>query len=437
MAAFPNCTEVPSALFGVENKALMLHLLQLPANTSSTGGSCHLAKLDTVTHLNTLKKIRVVSGTIAIADCLKLTTLGGGLSGLQYIGSTWTHEGSSVSTHLRIANTGLLGSLARMLPTIQDFALVAEIVNNEALCAVSTAFSWPATWIVRANAQPAQCGCTFAVALNYNPTALYDDGSCQATGCNNCHPGTHGPCAYSDADGAIICHAALDVRTVLDPSFFRCFAGHTACTQDLCKDVICDAPPECQTVIGDGTAGNGACEDGMCLYKFAKKDTVCNDGNPATGPDRCSAVGECLGKDSCVVAEMGGTPSARYGATVQTTAQLQRLEGCIVIKGNLHIDCQGAVDQDDISSLAPLLSLKRITGALVIQNCGTLTSLSTGLSSLEAVEGETQSSSIFLHNNTILSGSLPMELLALSTGRCATTQFPNLLTPPPLSWTLI
>ena len=254
----PNCTEMPPAAFGVENAALSL---QIPLDAST---NCSLLPLDPVLHLNTLKKVQVVTGSIAISNCLKLTTLGGGLSRLRFIGSTLVQDEDAIASHLHISNTGLRGSLARMLPTVQDFSLVGEIVNNAALCAVSTAFSWPPSWLISGNANTAQCGCTFPVALNYNQNALYDDDSCQMTGCNLCHTGTHGPCSFTDTDGDVICSPSLDARTSANPTFFRCHAGTTACTQDLCKDVICDSAPQCQTVIDSGD-GAGMCIEGVCL----------------------------------------------------------------------------------------------------------------------------------------------------------------------------
>jgi len=403
---------MPSALFGVENAALSL---QIPLDAYS---NCSLLPFDPVLHLNTLKKVQVVTGSVAISDCLKLTTLGGGLSRLRFIGSTLRQDGDAIASHLHISNTGLRGSLARKLPTVQEFSLVGEIVNNSTLCAVSTAFSWPPSWLISGNANPAQCGCTFPVALNYNQNALYDDDSCQMTGCNLCHTGTHGPCAFTDTDGDVICSPSLDARTSVNPTFFRCHAGTTACTQDLCKDVICDSAPQCQTVIDSGD-GAGMCIEGVCLYNFADEGDPCNDRKANTGPDRCNDAGQCIGQSSCVVAEMGGTPNALYGATVQSFSQLQMLAGCVIIAGNLHIDCTETEGVSGIPTLTPLLSLKHITGALVINGCSNLTSLKTGLSNLESVDGQTFGSSIFLHDNAELSGSLPMELPSLISGESA------------------
>lgn len=405
----PHCVAVPSAAFGVENPALSQ---SITLNATST---CGMAPMGSILHLNALKNVRVVTGSISVSGCPKLTTLGGGLSRLEAIGSTTQHDGAGMASHLRISNTGLRGSLARMLPTLVEFSLVADIADNSELCATPPDFDWPASWSVTGNAKRDQCGCTFPVALNYNKNALFDDDSCQMTGCNLCHAGTHGPCSFTDDDGDFICSASLDVRTSDNPTFFRCHAGATACTQDLCKDVVCDNPPPCQTVISSSTDA-GKCLEGVCLYNFAQEGDTCDDKLPGTGPDRCNSNGECIGQTSCVVAEMGGTPDALYGASVQTAAQVELLAGCVEIQGHLHIDGSAAANGAGITSLAPLATLKKVTGALVIHGCGGLASLRDGLGGLVSVEGEAFGSSLVVTDNANLTGSLPTELPSLVSG---------------------
>ncbi len=65
------------------------------------------------------------------------------------------------------------------------------------------------------------------------------------------------------------------------------------CEVDLCADVVCDAPDQCQD------AGTCNPDSGMCEYPPADDGTTCDDGDPSTTDDQCSS-GICEGEpDLC------------------------------------------------------------------------------------------------------------------------------------------
>jgi hypothetical protein len=52
---------------------------------------------------------------------------------------------------------------------------------------------------------------------------------------------------------------------------------------DLCEGVECPAPAPCRLA--------GVCGNGVCSYGSEDEDTPCDDGNPLTDLDRCTASG--------------------------------------------------------------------------------------------------------------------------------------------------
>jgi hypothetical protein len=92
-------------------------------------------------------------------------------------------------------------------------------------------------------------------------------------------------CQYEDV--VTVCASGCDPATGL-------------CNGDPCAGVACDAPPDaCH-------ASPGKCEMGRCLYALAEENTPCDDFDPCTVVDRCSAAGACVG----VPLQCGDAPRA-------------------------------------------------------------------------------------------------------------------------------
>jgi hypothetical protein len=114
-----------------------------------------------------------------------------------------------------------------------------------------------------------------------------------------CMPTGGGPCAR----GTISCASGAPV----------CVGGGVAPVDTPCPGGICNASGLCVPCIHGGSCGVAnqcdigitRCEGGRanCDVRPAPPGTMCNDGNPCTGPpDRCDGFGNCV----------GGTPFSPY-----------------------------------------------------------------------------------------------------------------------------
>lgn len=400
------CVESPDFSFGVEHASLLAKLTRqmrrAVRQNSTLLSDCALPSMTEIHDLNALKKITFVKGAIVIQHAARLRNMDGGLANLKTVGGTWTTDPNLEPVHLTVADTGLRGGLRWLLPSIRETLVAARFTDNAELCVENTVFEWPSSWIISGNANVGACGCTAPVANNYNPLATVSDSSCTMTACTACQPGTFGPCSYSDNDGDQICREALDAREPEgNPKFLRCPVGSLACSTDLCDNVVCNNPPQCQLPHPDGDA-NGKCDQGVCQYVNADEGAVCDDSDPLTGPDTCNSIGECVGKTSCVVADVTGVEDADYGGSVRIQEHIDAVAGCVIIDGNLHIDCQG---NGSVTDLSPLSTIRGITGGLAIENCPGLTTAAPGLSGLENIAGEALGSSVYFGNNINLVGS--------------------------------
>jgi len=141
----------------------------------------------------------------------------------------------------------------------------------------------------------------------------------------------------------------------------------------LCAGITtCDTPPNCRSAAGVCAPSTGLCDYTTLL----SLGDGCSDGNPFTGPDLCTATGECVTTKECSVGkilDIYEQPSI-FGVTIRTQHHLDLLDGCGTIGGNLNIDCSLnnllLVPPDDwITDFSKLRSVVRITGMLRIVNC--------------------------------------------------------------------
>ncbi len=100
------------------------------------------------------------------------------------------------------------------------------------------------------------------------------------------------PCSQNDCDSVDGC------LNTPEPAGWPCMENDLAgvCdgagTCDLCADVVCDAPDQCQEA--------GTCNAGVCEYPDAPDGTTCDDGDPNTTGDMCN-TGTCEGElDLCL-----------------------------------------------------------------------------------------------------------------------------------------
>lgn len=414
-----SCVENVRFTFGVENSMLKADLTKLMRRARKLNptllSSCTLGALDEFHDLNALKHLTFVKGAVVIEDALRLRNFDGGLAKLEFIGSMWTTTDDAEPVHMTITNTGLQGGLRFVLPYIRDTLITARLVDNAELCVLNNVFDWPASWIISGNAALAACGCMAPVAGNFNPQATFSDSSCVMTACAVCHAGTHGPCAYADHDNDQICREALDVRVPSgSPKFLRCPVGSTACSTDLCNNVLCNNPPACQVIFPGADLAVGQCDGGVCQYAFEPAGSSCDDSNAATGPDSCNDAGRCIGQSSCVIGELTGVKHPEFGSSINTQAHLNAVAGCVIIDGHVHVDCH---DNTSITDLSALGSVVGISGGLIIENCPGVTSLAHALAGLALIAGEAEGSSVLIRNNPGLLGSLPFDAPSLASGK--------------------
>jgi hypothetical protein len=97
--------------------------------------------------------------------------------------------------------------------------------------------------------------------------------------------------------------------------------------------------------------------------------------------------------------------SACRGGSVQGDAELAKLEGCVSIEGDVSISA--------VSTLAPLATLKSVTGTLAIGPTHELTTLS-GLEGLESARGVVLEHNASLINARALNGLLETSRVEVS-----------------------
>jgi MYXO-CTERM domain-containing protein len=112
------------------------------------------------------------------------------------------------------------------------------------------------------------------LACNTPPLA-----KCTADKKASIHPDVTGTCS----------NAVCDYATTEVPCSFGCNDTTGLCNGDPCATVTCDAPPsQCHVALGTCTAG-------QCSYELKPANADCDDGDPCTVSDVCSATGACAG----------------------------------------------------------------------------------------------------------------------------------------------
>lgn len=324
-----------------------------------------------ISSLVSLHHVETVTGIVEITGCNDLVRFDGGLGNLRKISGV-VHGLGPIDIR---RNLQLTGSLSRMLPNLPKGRLhLGNVSDNPQLC-VSVDES---RFQHDNNADDAECGCVQADSPNYDPTKLFDDGSCDTVQCVDCVPGTHGRCTFQRGGETICVPMANNTLTgeleCLSGNVYgnecvglTCLQGYTPSLCDLCSAItICDTPPNCRSNVG-------ACDEktGRCSYPtLLSAGSSCTDENIFTGPDVCTAEGQCITSQKCIISEILDVYNQEdeYGLSITTQTRLNLLRGCGTISGNLNINC-GAVTTDPITSFDQLVSIARIMGLLRIVDC--------------------------------------------------------------------
>ena len=349
--------------------------------------------------LSALREIESVSGRVEVSRCPQLARFDGGL------GKLWEVLGYANGGDKRpisIENNAILGGgLSLIMPSLPAGSVeLMGVHDNPMLCVDSADGRVRGT----GNAEQSLCGCPFSGASNYNANATFHDGSCDLVQCAACAPGTSGRCFYdatesgSDEDDT----TKVCVAMALDGTCPVLADGTQTELCDLCGDVVCDTPPNCR----DASSGTCLGRTGQCVYAtLLAENSLCDDGNLFTGPDTCSATGDCETVSECNVGTILDVTSAdsTYGTAVTTQAMLDSLAGCGTISGHLNIDCSNSV-LDPIVSTAALASIASIQGVLRVYACPQLDTLH--LTLLRSIRGGIGGSALLLEENAALTPNL-------------------------------
>ena len=133
------------------------------------------------------------------------------------------------------------------------------------------------------------CGCTIPGAENYNPDAVYDDGSCGAVpGCTYPTASNYDPFAYNDDGSCEFAGCTVD--------FYRNYTSYANVDDGGCTD----APP-CPDSNGDGSIGALELTDLLVYYNTDAGG--CGIFDPlsldALGVDPCDFPGSDCGDEGC------------------------------------------------------------------------------------------------------------------------------------------
>ena len=318
-----------------------------------------------------LRNIETVTGIVEISGCDDLIRFDGGLGQLRRVTGLINNAGPiDIRNNLR-----LTGNLQRMLPALPSGSLkLGEVSGNPELC-IPTAES---RFVHRLNADVADCGCPQIDSPYFDMGVDYDDGSCDSVQCGSCSPGTHGRCSFQQGSDTICVPMQNDTVTgvlgcpttdIHGPDCIGpyCVSGFSTELCLLCTAIAtCDTPPSCRSNVGVCALSTGRCEYTTLLPLNAG----CNDGNPFTGPDLCTATGECITTKECSVGKILDVyeqPSV-YGVEIISQSKLDLLEGCGTISGNLNIDCSQP-GSDPITNFSKLQAVVRVTGLLRVVDC--------------------------------------------------------------------
>jgi hypothetical protein len=165
---------------------------------------------------------------------------------------------------------------------------------------------------------------------------------CTADKTASIHPDVSGTCS----------NAVCDYATTQVACSFGCDDTTGLCKGDPCATVTCDAPPsQCHLALGTCTAG-------QCSYELKAANADCDDGDPCTVMDVCSAAGACAGqaktcntppaptcdKDTSLGFNAAGTCEKATGNCTYTAHDKECAIGCDSTSGLCKGDpCSGIV----------------------------------------------------------------------------------------------
>ena len=127
---------------------------------------------------------------------------------------------------------------------------------------------------------------------------------CLAGTCVNTDPCRNVICAPpSQCYEAGRCNGAGQCEDVMKKDFERCDDGNAATAGDTCHSGVCYGQNPCDNVVCRPTdachvAGTCVPTTGLCTEPSAPNGTICDDNNPATSNDVCSS-GHCIGSIEC------------------------------------------------------------------------------------------------------------------------------------------
>ena len=205
-----------------------------------------------------------------------------------------------------------------------------------------------------------QCGCMAVDAVNYDPTAIWDDNSCVFNPCVdsaacNYDPESEGPCEYPETgyDCAGICVLDEDSDGLCD-FFDPCVGEYDAC--GICNgpgeiyacgcvglpDGSCDCEGNQLDVVGvcggvcdEDFDNNGVCDDVEvfgCMYQWA------NNYNPGATRDDGSCESPCVGDVNENVFDWDGDSAV-------TIADFLAM---LAVFGDIDVDSDGVWDSSDL-----------------------------------------------------------------------------------------
>ena len=205
-------------------------------------------------------------------------------------------------------------------------------------------------------AAPGRCDEGVCVGADIDEGAACDDsdactgdGTCDADGV--CEPGEAVECVDPPAarcvDGLVwVVYAARGLcaagECVYEPQAIECAEGCDAegClgAEDLCADVVCDAPPsDCFEPVGE-------CADGLCSYELRAAGEACSDDDACTADDACDGAGRCVpgARERC---DDPPAPFCRDANTWVTYAGRGACEAGECAYAEVEVPCPGGCDE--------------------------------------------------------------------------------------------
>jgi len=118
------------------------------------------------------------------------------------------------------------------------------------------------------------------------------------SGCDEQAAGAERPCSSTaDCDRSWVCHRALCAKSC--NSSGECPQGIQVCADGVCQGVPnpgCESDADCVDPHACAVAEGAACVAAACRYQPATEGSHCDDTDPCTRGDTCTATGICQGE---------------------------------------------------------------------------------------------------------------------------------------------